>query len=108
MLVDLKQEVLEDPALLLLAVGPERVSRLRTAPGDDHPDQIDITLVGVALQIEIDPHRAGWKFRRPEENWFKARGTISAGVAEGLNNKVKLTTRRAYGFRTFDAVKAAL
>jgi transposase len=41
-------------------------------------------------------------------NWFKARGTISAGVAEGLNNKVKLTTRKACGFRTSDAVKNAL
>lgn len=31
-----------------------------------------------------------------------------AVVTEGLNNQRKLTTRRAYGFRTFDAVKAAL
>ena len=37
-----------------------------------------------------------------------SRGTISAGVTEGLNNKLKLTTRKAYGFRTFDAVKVAL
>ena len=41
-------------------------------------------------------------------NWFRARGTISAGVTEGLNNKLKLTTRKAYGFRTSDAVKVAL
>jgi transposase len=41
-------------------------------------------------------------------NWFEARGTISSGVVEGMNNKVKLTTRKAYGFRTFDAVKLAL
>ncbi len=41
-------------------------------------------------------------------NWFKARGTIWAGVAEGLNNKVKLTPRKASGFRTFEAVKTAL
>ena len=41
-------------------------------------------------------------------NWFAARGTISSGVVEGMNNKVKLTTRKAYGFRTFDAVKLAL
>jgi hypothetical protein len=41
-------------------------------------------------------------------NWFKAPGTISAGVAEGLNNKLKLTMRRAYGFRTFETVQAAL
>ena len=41
-------------------------------------------------------------------NWFRARGTISAGAVEGLNNKLKLTTRKAYGFRTFSACQAAL
>jgi transposase len=41
-------------------------------------------------------------------NWFKAHGTISAGIAERLNNKVKLTTREAYDFRTFNAIKTAL
>ena len=47
-------------------------------------------------------------YKDPILNWFKSRGMISAGVAEGLNNKVKLTTRKAYGFRTFNAVKTAL
>lgn len=28
-------------------------------------------------------------------NWFRAHGTISAGTVEGLNNKAKLTTRKA-------------
>lgn len=41
-------------------------------------------------------------------NWFRAHGTISAGTVEGLNNKAKLTTRKAYGFRTLEAVKFAL
>ena len=41
-------------------------------------------------------------------NWFRARGTVSAGVVEGLNNKLKLTTKRAYGFRTFRALEVAL
>ena len=30
-------------------------------------------------------------------NWFRAKGTISAGVVEGFNNKAKLTTRKAFG-----------
>lgn len=34
-------------------------------------------------------------------NWFRARGTVSAGVVEGLNNKLKLTLKKAYGVRTF-------
>jgi len=46
--------------------------------------------------------------RRLILNWFTARGTVSAGSVEGLNNKAKLTTRKAYGFRTPEAVKIAL
>lgn len=41
-------------------------------------------------------------------NWFRARGTVSAGAVEGLNNKLKLTTKKAYGFRTFRALEIAL
>ncbi len=40
-------------------------------------------------------------------NWFRAKGSISAGIVEGLNNKVKLTTRKSYGFRTDEAVETA-
>src|SRR5579859_4131321 len=36
-------------------------------------------------------------------NWFKAKGEISGGAVEGLNNKIRVVTRLAYGFRTFDA-----
>lgn len=41
-------------------------------------------------------------------NWFRARGQISTGVVEGFNNKVKLTTRKAYGFKTYHATEIAL
>lgn len=41
-------------------------------------------------------------------NWFRAKGAISAGVVEGFNNKAKLTTKKAYGFRTFQAIEIAL
>jgi transposase len=41
-------------------------------------------------------------------NWFRARGTVSAGSVEGLNNKAKVTTRKAYGFRTYEAIEIAL
>jgi transposase len=41
-------------------------------------------------------------------NWFRAKGTISAGIVEGMNNKVKLTTRKSYGFRTYEAIETAL
>lgn len=41
-------------------------------------------------------------------NWFIAKGTISAGIVEGLNYNVKLTLRKSYGFRTENALKTAL
>jgi transposase len=41
-------------------------------------------------------------------NWFRARGEISSGAVEGLNNKVKLVTRKSYGFRTAKVAKLAL
>jgi transposase len=41
-------------------------------------------------------------------NWFRARGLVSSGAVEGLNNKVKLVTRKSYGFRSPDVAKLAL
>ena len=42
-------------------------------------------------------------------NWFKARKAgISLGAVEGLNNKAKVTTKKAYGFRTGRVAKIAL
>lgn len=41
-------------------------------------------------------------------NWFEAKGTMSSGAVEGLNNKVKVVTRKSYGFRTLRIAKLAL
>lgn len=41
-------------------------------------------------------------------NWFRAKGMVSSGTVEGMNNKLKVITRRAFGFRTFQAVEIAL
>jgi transposase len=41
-------------------------------------------------------------------NWFRRKGHISSGVVEGFNNKVKLTMRKSYGFRTYEAIEIAL
>jgi transposase len=41
-------------------------------------------------------------------NWFRARGEVSSGAVEGLNNKVKLVTRKSYGFRSPEVAKLAL
>jgi transposase len=41
-------------------------------------------------------------------NWFKAKNQISLGAVEGLNNKAKVTTKKAYGFKSLEVVKLAL
>ena len=41
-------------------------------------------------------------------NWFKAKGAISNGIVEGLNNKAKLTIRKSYGFRSPEILEMAL
>ena len=41
-------------------------------------------------------------------NWFRAKGQYSAGIVEGLNLNAKLRFRKAYGYRTFDAIETAL
>ncbi len=41
-------------------------------------------------------------------NYFRARKAFSSGIVEGLNNKAKVTMRKAYGFRTFKMTELAL
>lgn len=41
-------------------------------------------------------------------NYFRARKQFSSGVGERLNNKVKPTMRKSYGFRTFHVTEIAL
>ena len=41
-------------------------------------------------------------------NWFRAKGRIALGAVEGFNNKAKVTTKRAYGFRGYDLLELAL
>lgn len=41
-------------------------------------------------------------------NYFRAKKEYSSAVVEGLNNKVKVITRRSYGFRQLSTLKIAL
>jgi transposase len=64
------------------------------------------------LRSKIEPmKKVAQSLREHRElilNWFRAKGMISAGSVEGLNNKAKLTLRKAYGFRTYTAIEIAL
>lgn len=48
------------------------------------------------------------KHRQLLLNWFRANGSISAGIVEGFNNKAKLTMRKSYGFREYETIETAL
>lgn len=41
-------------------------------------------------------------------NYFRAKKEYSSGVVEGLNNKVRVVTRRSYGFRVLKTLEIAL
>jgi transposase len=65
-----------------------------------------------AMRSQIEPMKKVARTLRDKHelllNWFLANGEISAGVVEGFNNKVKLITRKSYGFRTQEAYETAL
>jgi transposase len=64
-----------------------------------------------AMRSRIEPMQKFVKMIRKHRellmNWFRSKG-LSSGVVEGFNNKVKLTVRKGYGFRTFEALQTAL
>ena len=41
-------------------------------------------------------------------NYFSLKERLSNGIVEGFNLKAKLTMRRSFGFRSFNALEAAL
>lgn len=67
---------------------------------------------GKVMRSRIEPMKKIARSLRAHKplilNWFRARGLVSTGVVEGLNNKLKVITRRAFGFRTFRATEVAL
>lgn len=64
------------------------------------------------MRSRIDPMKKVARMLRSHRelllNWFKAKGLIALGAVEGLNNKAKVTTKKAYGFKSYDVIKIAL
>ena len=66
-----------------------------------------------ALRVVCSDTRAGAfssgaVLTEPQTVRFRTRGSISAGVVEGFNNKAKLTMRKSYGFPSYQLIKIAL
>jgi transposase len=67
---------------------------------------------GRTMRSRIEPMKKVARMLRSHRelllNWFRSRKEISGAIVEGFNNRAKLTTRKAYGFRTFEAAEVAL
>jgi transposase len=65
-----------------------------------------------AMRSRLEPiKRVARSLREHREsilNWFRAKKLFNGGIVEGLNGLVKLRFRKAFGFRTFDAIQVAL
>jgi transposase len=65
-----------------------------------------------ALRSRIEPMKKVAHMLRDKRelvlNWFRTDGKLSSGIVEGFNNKLKLITRKSYGFRTQEAYETAL
>jgi transposase len=64
------------------------------------------------MRSRLEPIKKVARMLRAHEdllmNWFRAKGEISSGPVEGLNNKIRVVTRRSFGFRTYKAMEMAL
>jgi len=79
-----------------------------TVGGRQEPSDEALRLVPGSLGKADERERRGRRLPDHLLNWFRARGQLSAGAVEGLNGKVRVITKRAYGFRTYRAVEVAL
>jgi len=63
------------------------------------------------MRSKIDPMKKIAQMLRRHEvlilNWFRAKKRFNSGIVEGLNLKWNLTVRKAFGFRTFNALQIA-
>ena len=65
-----------------------------------------------AMRSKLEPMKKFVRTLRAHEdllmNYFKARKAYSSGIVEGLNLRVGLCMRKAYGFRSFELLKISL
>lgn len=65
-----------------------------------------------AMRSRLEPIKKVARSIRAHEhlilNWFAAKKEFNSGIVEGLNYRIKLTIRKAYGFRTLQAAEIAL
>jgi transposase len=65
-----------------------------------------------AIRSRLEPMQKVARMLRSHQpllmNWFRAKGELSSGPVEGLNNKIRVVTRRSYGIRTYPVMELSL
>jgi transposase len=65
-----------------------------------------------AMRSQLEPiKKVAKSIRKHRElilNWFKAKKAFSSGIVEGLNYKIKLSIRKAYGYRSLEVAEISL
>jgi transposase len=65
-----------------------------------------------AMRSRLEPFKKFVRTLRQHEdllmNYFQTGKAFSSGIVEGLNLKIKLSTRKAFGYRSFEIMKTAL
>jgi transposase len=68
--------------------------------------------VARAMRSRLDPIKKTARTIRKHRdlilNWFKARKEFSSGIVEGFNYRIKLTMRKAYGFKSLEIAEMAI
>ena len=67
-----------------------------------------LRLLSTEGPIELVPHRGAFDGLAPLPYCVGAKKQFSSGVIEGMNNKAKVTLRKAYGNRTFRIAELSL
>jgi transposase len=66
----------------------------------------------LAEESELEPMVGIVKMQKSHRelilNYFRVKKEFSSGIVEGLNRKVNLTIRKAFGFRSFEVMEVAL
>ncbi len=66
----------------------------------------------LVLEAELEPMTKVTEMLKKHRplilNYFIAKKEFNSGIVEGLNRKVNLTVRKAFGFRSFDVMQTAL
>ena len=64
------------------------------------------------MQSRLEPMKEFVRTMRKHEdlimNYFKTKERYSSGIVEGMNLKVNLTMRKAYGFKSFPVLETAM